>query len=110
MGALWAAEEFAGAFQPSDHGTTQGGNPLACAACAAVFGAIEKEDLVTNGRDTGSALTVALEANGHPVIRLDFHDKKDLGQEFLFLLSLLTRSSVFIYIQTGAAVLTCSVD
>jgi transaldolase/glucose-6-phosphate isomerase len=24
----------------------------------------------------------ALEANGHPVIRLDLHDKKDLGQEF----------------------------
>jgi transaldolase/glucose-6-phosphate isomerase len=27
-------------------------------------------------------LVAALQANGHPVVRIDIHDKKDLGQEF----------------------------
>lgn len=81
MGALWAAEEFAAAFQPSDHGTTQGGNPLACAACAAVFTTIEKEDLVNNARDTGTALTAALEANGYAVRGRGLLLAVELGQE-----------------------------
>ncbi len=67
MGALWAAEELVGAFQPSDHGTTQGGNPLACAACATVFATIEKEDLVANARTQGDALRSSLEALGYEV-------------------------------------------
>jgi acetylornithine/N-succinyldiaminopimelate aminotransferase len=67
MGAVWAADEFANAFQPSDHGTTQGGNPLACAACAAVFATIEKEDLVNNAQNVGGVLRGALEADGYEV-------------------------------------------
>jgi acetylornithine aminotransferase len=56
-----------GAFQPSDHGTTQGGNPLACAACAAVFATIEKEDLVNNAKNVGEVLRTALEGRGYEV-------------------------------------------
>jgi acetylornithine/N-succinyldiaminopimelate aminotransferase len=81
MGALWAAEEFVGAFQPSDHGTTQGGNPLACAACATVFETIEKEDLVTNARSVGDVLRSALESYGYDVRGRGLLIAVELGRE-----------------------------
>jgi acetylornithine/N-succinyldiaminopimelate aminotransferase len=37
IGALLVAEEAAGAFVPGDHGSTFGGNPVACAAASAVL-------------------------------------------------------------------------
>ena len=37
IGAVLATEQVAAAFQPGDHGTTFGGNPLACAAALAVL-------------------------------------------------------------------------
>jgi len=37
IGALLAKDEVAGAFQPGDHASTFGGNPLACAAGLAVM-------------------------------------------------------------------------
>ena len=46
IGAVCAKQKFADAFEPGDHGTTFGGNPLACAAGLAVFEAFEKENLV----------------------------------------------------------------
>lgn len=53
IGAVCAKEKFADAFEPGDHGTTFGGNPLACAAGLAVFEAFEKENLVENARVMG---------------------------------------------------------
>ena len=81
MGALWARNEFANAFQPSDHGTTQGGNPLACAACAAVFATIEKEDLVNNARAVGDDLREALEGKGYEVRGRGLLLAVELGRE-----------------------------
>jgi acetylornithine/N-succinyldiaminopimelate aminotransferase len=43
IGALLVAEEAAGAFEPGDHGSTFGGNPVACAAACAVVDAIDDE-------------------------------------------------------------------
>ena len=54
IGAVCAKEFAADAFGPSDHGSTFGGNPLACAAGLAVFEAFEKERLVENSRRIGS--------------------------------------------------------
>ena len=39
----WDAEEVAETVQLGDHGTTYGGNPLACAAANAVIRTIEEE-------------------------------------------------------------------
>jgi acetylornithine/N-succinyldiaminopimelate aminotransferase len=45
IGALCAKEFVAQAFAPGDHGSTFGGNPLACAAGLAVMKTILEEDL-----------------------------------------------------------------
>ena len=46
IGAIWAAEPYAELFQPGSHGTTFGGNPLACAAANATLDIIEEDDLL----------------------------------------------------------------
>lgn len=46
IGAIWVAPPHDDLFQPGSHGTTFGGNPLACAAALAVLEVIESEDLL----------------------------------------------------------------
>ena len=46
IGAVWASETYADLFQPGSHGTTFGGNPLACAAANATLDIIEDEQLL----------------------------------------------------------------
>ena len=53
IGAVCAKAEIAAAFEPGDHGTTFGGNPLATAAGLAVFDIIESEGLVENAARMG---------------------------------------------------------
>jgi acetylornithine aminotransferase/acetylornithine/N-succinyldiaminopimelate aminotransferase len=50
IGAVWVREPYSEYFQPGSHGTTYGGNPLACAAALAVLETIEREDLMGNVR------------------------------------------------------------
>jgi predicted acetylornithine/succinylornithine family transaminase len=59
VGALLVADEAAGAFAPGDHGSTFGGNPVACAAAAAVVEAIDDE-LLANVRRRGAELETGL--------------------------------------------------
>lgn len=47
IGAVWVRDKWAGLFTPGSHGTTFGGNPLACAAALAVLDIIEREDLLS---------------------------------------------------------------
>jgi len=53
MGAMLAKEEVANAFQPGDHASTFGGNPLAAAAGVAALETILGEGLVENAVKTG---------------------------------------------------------
>jgi predicted acetylornithine/succinylornithine family transaminase len=53
IGACLAAP-IADVFEPGDHGSTLGGNPLACAAAVAVLTTIEREGLVQNAAQVGS--------------------------------------------------------
>lgn len=46
IGAVWMRDGLAELFHAGSHGTTFGGNPMACAAALAVLETIEKEKLV----------------------------------------------------------------
>jgi acetylornithine/N-succinyldiaminopimelate aminotransferase len=61
IGAFMATDEVAAAFSPGDHGSTFGGNPLACAAALAVLNVIEKENLMANASSMGTYLMNELE-------------------------------------------------
>ena len=59
MGALLVADEAAGAFEPGDHGSTFGGNPVSCSAACAVVDAIDDE-LLANVREQSAVLVDTL--------------------------------------------------
>ena len=46
---------------PGDHGTTYGGNPLACAAVSAVFDLFEQEKIVEHVQEVGAYLEQRLD-------------------------------------------------
>lgn len=56
VSAFLAKEEVAAAFEPGDHGSTFGGNPLACAAAYTTVSTILEEDLVQHTAKMGSYL------------------------------------------------------
>jgi acetylornithine aminotransferase len=61
IGALCARKEFA-LFEPGDHASTFGGNPLATAAGLAVCRTLEQENLIEQARVRGMQLRNQLEA------------------------------------------------
>ncbi len=60
IGACLARGAAADVFQPGNHGSTFGGNPLACAAALATLEAIEEEKLLDNARVRGEAIRAGL--------------------------------------------------
>jgi len=66
IGCLLVAEHAAGAFVPGDHGSTFGGNPVACAAAVAVCEAVDDE-LLASVRANGARLLQGLARLPHVV-------------------------------------------
>ncbi|MEE2777730.1 MAG: acetylornithine transaminase [Acidobacteriota bacterium] len=62
IGATLARGEAAEILVPGDHGTTFGGNPLACAAAVAVLETIEEEGLLVNVAEMGDRMRSELES------------------------------------------------
>lgn len=60
IGACLASGVAADVFQPGNHGSTFGGNPLACAAALATLNTIEDEGLLENARLRGEAIRTGL--------------------------------------------------
>ena len=56
IGACLARGAAAGAFKPGNHGSTFGGNPLACAAARATLEIIEQDRLLENAARIGAFL------------------------------------------------------
>lgn len=53
IGAMLAKPEVMRSFEPGDHASTFGGNPLACAVAKAVLETVEKEKLAERARELG---------------------------------------------------------
>lgn len=71
IGAVCAKDQVAMAFAPGEHGSTFGGNPLACTAGLAVMKILEEENLAENAQRLGDYIKEklqALAADSCPVI------------------------------------------
>ena len=68
IGACLAAPK-ADVFEPGDHGSTFGGNPLACAAALAVLEVIERDGLIGHSAEMGEHLHDALKTIGARELR-----------------------------------------
>jgi acetylornithine/N-succinyldiaminopimelate aminotransferase len=68
IGACLAAPR-ADVFEPGDHGSTFGGNPLACAAALTVLHVIERDGLVGHAAEMGEMLNGALLGLGAKEVR-----------------------------------------
>jgi acetylornithine/N-succinyldiaminopimelate aminotransferase len=62
IGAMCTTARIAEVFTPGTHGSTFGGNPVACAAAVAAVGALADPALLENVRALGAALRARLEA------------------------------------------------
>jgi predicted acetylornithine/succinylornithine family transaminase len=62
IGACWARTDVASVFEPGDHATTFGGQPLATAAARAVLAVMEAEDVPARAARAGARFRERLEA------------------------------------------------
>lgn len=60
MGACVARGRAASVFSPGSHGSTFGGNPLACSAALAVLETIDEMRLITRARELGARMSATL--------------------------------------------------
>jgi ornithine--oxo-acid transaminase len=68
VSAVVGRSEVLGVFRPGDHGSTFGGNPLACAVASAALDALVDEGMVENSERLGRALAEGLRALRSPHI------------------------------------------
>lgn len=61
LGALLATPKYSDVFTPGSHGSTFGGNPLACAASLAVLDVMEEEKLVARAAECGGLFMEGLQ-------------------------------------------------
>ncbi len=68
IGACIGLGECGAALGKGDHGSTFGGNPVACAAALAVLDTIEADGLLARAAATGDQLMTGIAAVRHPLI------------------------------------------
>jgi acetylornithine/N-succinyldiaminopimelate aminotransferase len=68
IGACIGIGDCGAGFARGDHGSTFGGNPVACAAALAVLDTIERDGLLDHVTAVGEHLAAGIEAAGHPLV------------------------------------------
>jgi acetylornithine/N-succinyldiaminopimelate aminotransferase len=68
IGACVGLGAAAAGFAKGDHGSTFGGNPVACAAALAVLDTIERDGLLAHVTEVGEHLTAGLSQVSHPLL------------------------------------------
>ena len=68
ISAVAADREVLGVFEPGSHGSTFGGNPLACAVAVAAMEVLEEEDLVQRSLELGTYFMEKLREIHNPQI------------------------------------------
>jgi ornithine--oxo-acid transaminase len=69
VSAVLSNKEVLGVFKPGDHGSTFGGNPLACAVAREALKVLVEENLIENSAELGSYLMDQLREIRSPHIR-----------------------------------------
>jgi ornithine--oxo-acid transaminase len=69
VSAVLADKEIMMVIKPGQHGSTYGGNPLACAVSKAALSVIRDENLVQRAYDLGLIFRAELEKFNHPMIK-----------------------------------------
>jgi ornithine--oxo-acid transaminase len=67
VSAVLSNTEVLGVLKPGQHGSTFGGNPLACAVARAALKALVEEGMIENAAVQGATFKAGLEAIGGPV-------------------------------------------
>jgi acetylornithine/N-succinyldiaminopimelate aminotransferase len=68
IGACIGLGDCGTALRKGDHGSTFGGNPIACAAALAVLDTIEADGLLGHAAAIGQRLAAGITAAGHPLV------------------------------------------
>lgn len=69
VSAVLASKEILGVFGPGDHGSTFGGNPLACAVARTALQVLKEENLVERSEELGGYFLAKLRNLRSPVIK-----------------------------------------
>ena len=69
ISAILSNAEVLGVFMPGDHGSTFGGNPLACAIARTAVRVLVEENMIENSAAMGDYLMSRLREIEHPMIR-----------------------------------------
>ncbi len=69
VSAVLASREILGVFQPGDHGSTFGGNPLACAVARAALRVLAEEKLVERSAESGAYFLGLLQSLRSPDLK-----------------------------------------
>ena len=69
VSAVVSSNEILGVYRPGSHGSTYGGNPLACAVARAALRVIEEERLAERSAELGTWLLYELRKIRHPHIK-----------------------------------------